>query len=101
MPHTPPPPTPACLCRTVRVPSSQLKKTSGVDGFQGFLAESEMREPLEEASALVASLNVKCADERVSVAMAADLAARRCSSLPSVWEASADRPVAYSHLLFS
>lgn len=83
------------------MPSSQLKKTSGVDGFQGFLAESEMREPLEEASALVASLNVKCADERVSVAMAADLAARRCSSLPSVWEASADRPVAYSHLLFS
>lgn len=60
-----------------------------------------MREPLEEASALVASLNVKCTDECVSVAMAADLLVLRYCSLPRAWEAFAVRPVAYFHLLFS
>lgn len=67
-----PVPRPALLCPAPLRASAELLgcphhnlKTSGLDGFQGFLAESKMREPLEEASAPVASLNVKCTDERV------------------------------------
>lgn len=46
-------------------------------------------------------MNVKCTDECVSVAMAADLLVLRYCSLPRAWEAFAVRPVAYFHLLFS